>query len=138
MARRKRDPERLANLRATKAERQKRKEAREKRNATILADLASGMSKAAAARRAGVSYGVVVKLVAKAPVPAGSPVSPSRIEKGIPIPAELFFPLDDMQPGDSLFVPETDAAKAREAVSAKAGFVLGKVEGGVRIWRING
>ena len=78
-----------------------------------------------------------------------------KIDKGIPLCAPRAqsnkYPLDEMEVGDSFFVPHPDAKKARQnALARNAGqyrkppkhtpfqrhFVTRTVEGGVRIWRV--
>jgi hypothetical protein len=70
-----------------------------------------------------------------------------KIEKGIPIPKQRrgrrsTFPFDEMQPGDSFFVPVKDA-KDKARVMSKVGMYGRKtgaklstrtVTGGLRIW----
>jgi hypothetical protein len=71
-----------------------------------------------------------------------------EIEKGIPIPpkkgGKIFFPFDEMEVGDSFFVPVKEK-NMRRLVNNKASKYAGKsgkkfttrtVEGGIRCWRI--
>ena len=77
-----------------------------------------------------------------------------KIDKGIPLSSyknkSSKYPLDEMEVGDSFFVPHPDAQKARQnAISHNAGqykklpkhmpfqrhFTTRTVEGGARIWR---
>lgn len=74
-------------------------------------------------------------------------MKPVKIEKGIPIPKQrrgrtATLPFDDMEPGDSIFVPVKDA-RDKTRVMSKVGMYVRKtgaklttrtVTGGVRIW----
>lgn len=68
-----------------------------------------------------------------------------RIEKGIEVPTirrTSVYPLADMEPGDSFFVPG-ESVRDRSAAAARLWgrrndrkFVSRSVDGGVRIWRL--
>jgi hypothetical protein len=69
-----------------------------------------------------------------------------QIEKGVPLPRkasgrvkESKYPFQDMQPGDSFFVPGGTASyvSAVACAAARKGFgpfTIRNVEGGVRVW----
>lgn len=67
-----------------------------------------------------------------------------KIEKGVPCPPSRrdgFFPWNDLEIGDSFFVPGTDSRRfgANASYSSKRygkKFVVRNVDGGVRVWRI--
>lgn len=72
-----------------------------------------------------------------------------EIEKGIPVAgrrsnggAGQKYPFVDMQPGDSVFIPEASshdhpACRAARAAGSRKGFrvVIRFVDGGARVWR---
>jgi hypothetical protein len=79
-----------------------------------------------------------------AKLPQHEPYEEFAIEKGVPIPLPKKagkYPWRTMEVGDSFFVANvghkdfaTNASQARKRTGFK--FTLRKVEGGVRIWRI--
>ncbi|MBB4039134.1 hypothetical protein GGR34_000769 [Microvirga flocculans] len=67
-----------------------------------------------------------------------------KIEKGIPIPnahRERRYPWGDMEVGDSIFIPNTTSERIAPTAHDygrrhKRKFSVRKVEGGVRVWRV--
>ena len=68
-----------------------------------------------------------------------------KIEKGIPMPAPYVrkrFPFDDMEVGDSFFVPDAtprsiagSVSQARKRLPGRM-FNCRRVDGGTRVWRL--
>ena len=72
-------------------------------------------------------------------------MSDLKIEKGIPLPSRMRYPLRYMKTGDSFFVPcaDEDQAKVQRRASGSCAklrglgkFSVRQVEGGVRVWKI--
>jgi len=69
-----------------------------------------------------------------------------RIEKGIPAPSRCSYPWEEMQSGDSFFVPNPSPGKARSIATAGCAFCrrnrpdhrvsVHAVEGGTRYWML--
>ena len=67
-----------------------------------------------------------------------------QIEKGVPLPyrPQMVYPIDDMEVGDSFYVPKGVSSTVASAVASRCRvrswdrkFTVRKVQGGIRVWR---
>ena len=67
-----------------------------------------------------------------------------QLEQNVVFPSRGAYPFEDMDPGDSFFLPDKDKANAARVASIRFrrkhqpnwNFKMRKVDGGWRLWRV--